>query len=130
MRPIYLFSTSSHSKAIHVNSLDITFLRANIAFNEYDYLLLTSKQAIHALAQYDKKSYIHKKALCISNATAQEYKNLGAKVLEIGEGYGDTLVKSIQKYPKKTRWLYLRAETIASNFATLARENGFNITEK
>lgn len=129
MRPIYLFSTSSHPDAISISSLEITFFKANIDFSNYDYLILTSKQAVNALKQYKQKSYINKEALCISNPTAKQFESLGGKVLDIGAGYGDTLQEKIQQYPKETRWLYLRAETIASDFVKKLQNDAYYIDE-
>ncbi len=129
LRPIYLFSISSHPQAIHIDPLSITFFKPDIDFSSCDYLILTSKQAVKALLQYPKEEYIDKKALCISKATAKAYEELGAEVLEIGQGYGDSLIDAIKKHPKSLRWLYLRAEVIASDFSTYLRQNGYNIEE-
>jgi len=127
--PIYLFSVSSHPEAIHINSLTVTFFKPKIDFTQTTYLILTSKQAVKALEQYDKEEFIKKKALCISKATAKAYKELGGEVLEVGKGYGDTLVDTIKSYPKESRWLYLRAEVVASNFVDLLQKDGYTITE-
>ena len=127
--PIYLFSVSSHPDAIHINSLSVSFFKPDIGFSDIDYLILTSKQAVKALEQYSKEQYIDKKALCISKATAAAYEDIGGEVLQIGKGYGDTLVDVIKSYPKETRWLYLRAETVASDFAKELRTQGYNIEE-
>ena len=129
MQAIYLFSTSSHPDAISISSLEITLLKPEINFSNYDYFIITSKQALHALAQYPIEEYKKTKALCISNATANACKELGLKVLETGAGYGDSLIENIQKYPKPTRWLYLRAETIASDFSTKLKDEGYDIDE-
>ena len=129
MRSIYLFSISSHKDAIHIDPLKITFFTPKINFLQVDYLILTSKQAVKALQNYPKESYINKKALCISKATAKAYKDIGGNVLAIGQGYGDTLIKQIQNYPESIEWLYLRAKTVASNFVTLLKEQGYNIDE-
>ena len=126
---IYLFSISSHPDAISVNSLDISFFEPCINFLNYDYLILTSKQAVKALKQYKKEEYIEKKALCISTQTAKSYEQLGGKVLELGSGYGDDMKSIIKKYPKEIKWLYLRAEAIASNFASELQEEKYNIEE-
>jgi len=129
MRPIYLFSISSHPDATSVNSLDITFFKPKIDFSQYDYLIITSKQASKALMQYDKEEYIHLSALCISQQSAKSYEALGGKILAIGEGYGDTLESKIHNYPKEKRWLYLRAKIIASDFVKKCQDDGFNIDE-
>jgi len=130
MKPIYLFSISSHPDAYHVNSLDITFFRPEIDFSKYDYLILTSKQASKALKQYDKKEYIKKPALCISQQSAKSFESLGGQVLAVGKGYGDTLIDKIKTYPKETKWLYLRAEVVASDFVLTCKDKGYVIDEK
>ncbi len=129
-KQIYLFSISSHPDAISVNSLDISFFKPFINFLNYDYLILTSKQAVKALKQYKKEEYIEKKALCISTQTAKSYEQLNGQVLELGSGYGDNLKDIIKKYPKEIKWLYLRAETIASSFASELQEEHYKIEER
>lgn len=129
-RPIYLFSLSSHPNALHVNSLAITLFQPDIDFSKYDYLIITSKQAVKALRQYNKSDYITKPALCISKQSAKSFEELGGSVLAVGRGYGENLAESIKRYPRDTKWLYLRAKVIASDFATLCREDGYNIDEK
>jgi len=129
-KPIYLFSISSHPNAISVNSLTITFLKPSIDFSKYDYLIITSKQASEALKQYEKQEYIDKKALCVSVASAASYESLGGTVLDIGGGYGDNLVDKIKSYPKDTKWLYLRAKVVASDFVEVCKTDGFNIDEE
>jgi len=124
---VYLFSTSSHPDAISINSLDITLLKPDIDFSEYDYFIITSKQVANALEQYDKK--ILKPALCISELTAMSYKNIGGEVLYTGTGYGDDLRTIIKTYPESTRWLYLRAKVVASEFVSICQEEGYNIDE-
>ncbi|MFK5938099.1 MAG: uroporphyrinogen-III synthase [Sulfurimonas sp.] len=128
-KPIYLFSISSHPDAKSVNSLSITFFKPHIDFSQYDYLIITSKQSSKALAQYKKEEYLDKKALCVSVASAKSYEDLGAVVLGTGAGYGDNLIDKIKTYPKNTKWLYLRAKTIASNFVKVCQDDGFNIDE-
>ena len=126
---IYLFSTSSHPDAIHINSLDIKLLHPKINFSQYDYFIITSKQAVNALAQYEQKEFLQTKALCISQQSAKSFQTLGGTVLEIGSGYGDTLTEIIEKYPKTTRWLYLRAKVVASNAVQTCQTHGYTIDE-
>ncbi len=126
-KPIYLFSTSPHPHAIHINSLEITFFKPSIDFLQYDYFIITSKQAVKALEQYEKTKY--KKAICISNQTAKRYEEIGGSLLEIGGGYGDSIKEVIKKYSKSTKWLYLRAEVVASHFVQESKKEGFKIDE-
>ncbi|WP_457745033.1 uroporphyrinogen-III synthase [Sulfurimonas sp.] len=128
-KPIYLFSISSHPNAVSVPSLTITFLKPQIDFSQYDYLIITSKQVSEALKEYETQLYIEKAALCVSDASAKSYENIGGAILDIGSGYGDNLADKIKKYPKSTRWLYLRAKVVASDFVTLCKEDGYLIDE-
>jgi len=127
---IYLFSISAHPEAHSINSLSVTFFKPEIDFSQYDYLIITSKQTSEALKQYEKDAYINKKALCVSKQSALSYQKLGGDVLDIGGGYGDNLLCKIQEFPKETRWLYLRAEVVASDFVSLCKKDGYNIDEK
>jgi uroporphyrinogen-III synthase len=128
-KQIYLFSISSHPSAISINSLDIKLLKPSIDFSKYDYLVITSKQASKALSKYDKKEYINKPALCVSTQSAKSYIELGGSVLDTGSGYGDNLVDKITSYSKDTKWLYLRAKVVASNFVEICRKDGYSIDE-
>jgi len=130
MRHIYLFSISSHPDAISVNSLDITLLKPQIDFSQYDYLIITSKQASKALQQYKKNDYLGKPSLCISKQSAKSFEELGGQVLSVGEGYGDSLAEKINSFPKEKRWLYLRAKVVASDFVLTCKEDGYMIDEK
>ncbi|MBT5933959.1 uroporphyrinogen-III synthase [Sulfurimonas sp.] len=129
-KQIYLFSTSFHPDVISVNSLDITLLKPSINFCDYDYLIITSKQAVRALQQYDTTTFIDKRALCISEVTAASFEEIDGTVLEVGSGYGDDLHKSVSQYPKKTKWLYLRAKKVASNFVETLTHEGYCIDEE
>jgi len=129
MKKIYLFSTSSHVDAISINSLDITFLKPKIDFSVYDYFIITSKQTSKALRQYDINSFKDIKALCVSQKTAEAFEKLGGDILEVGDGYGDKLTNRIKKYPKNTRWLYLRAKDVASSFVKELKKEKYHIDE-
>jgi len=122
---VYLFSTSSHPQAIHVNSLDIDFYKPDIDSSQYDYFIVTSKQVAKVLEFY-KVSNI-KPALCISKGTAAAYKKIGGEVVDVASGYGASIASELRRYPKKSRWLYLRAEEVASNFVDELVEDGYSI---
>lgn len=124
---IYLFSTSSHPKAVSVNSLDITLLKPDINFSKYDYFIITSKQTSESLKQYENLNL--KPSLCVSKQTALSYESIGGEILDIGLGYGDNLVEKIKNYPKKTKWLYLRAKEVASDFISPCIDDGYDIDE-
>ncbi len=115
LKTIYLFSATSHPDATHINSLDFNFLKPNIDFSNYDYLVLTSKKAVDALQSYDAKEYINIPALCISKFTKEYYEKFGGKILDVGGGIGSDLQQIIESYPQEKKWLYLRAKEIAGD---------------
>lgn len=129
-KKIYLFATSKNENTINIKSLEVRLLRPSIDFSNYDCLIVTSKQTVKALQQYDKKEFIKIPALCVSQKTAAAYENFGGKVLAVGDGYGDNLTKYIEKFPKEKKWLYLRAELIASDFVQKSINSGYLIDEE
>ncbi len=129
-RQIYLFATSKHPAAISAKSLKVRLLKPQIDFSKYDYLIITSKQTVKALEQYEREEFINIPALCVSAKTATSYENFGGKILEIGDGYGDNLVKNITPQSKDKTWLYLRAELIASDFVQRCKNDGYDIDEE
>ena len=128
-RPVYLFSISSHPDAVSVNSLSITFLQPHIDFSKYDAFIITSKQASKALGQYQTHLFQNIPALCVSKVSAKSYEEIGGRVLDVGEGYGDNLVQKIKNYPKNMRWLYLRARVVASDFVSVCKKEDYLIDE-
>lgn len=129
-KPIYLFSTSTNPHAKSINSLNIKFLKPSIDFSKYDYLIITSKQAVAALKQYNKSEYMHIPALCVSEKSAEAYEQIEGKVLACAKGYGKDLLKIIKKYSHAKRWLYLRAKVVASDFVFTCQNDGYNIDEE
>ena len=129
-KQIYLFATSKHPDAISSKSLQVRFLKPKIDFSKYDYLIITSKQTVKGLDKYNKKEFINIPALCVSPKTATAYENFGGNILDIGDGYGDNLVKNIFSFSKSTKWLYLRAEVIASDFVQKCQADGYKIDEE
>ena len=129
-KKIYLFATSEYENVLNIKSLEVNLLKPHIDFSKYDYLIITSKQTVKALKQYEKEDFINIPALCVSVKTANAYKEFGGKVLAIGDGYGDNLVKNIENFSKDTKWLYLRAKLIASNFVQKSKDKGYKIDEE
>ncbi|WP_415396710.1 uroporphyrinogen-III synthase [Sulfurimonas sp. CS5] len=129
-RQIYLFATSKHPDAISSKSLEVRFLKPQIDFTKYDYLIITSKQTVKALEQYEREEFINIPALCVSVKTSASYKSFGGKILDVGDGYGDNLVKNIKEKSKDKKWLYLRAEFIASDFVQRCQDDGYDIDEE
>jgi len=129
-KQIYLFATSQSPYAKNIKSLEVRFLKPTIDFSKYDHLIITSKQAVKGLQQYNKKDFIEIPALCVSVKTATAYEDYGGKILAVGDGHGNNLIKNIKEFAKDTKWLYLRAETIASDFVKIAQNSAYQIDEE
>lgn len=128
---IYLFSLSNvvNDDIIHINSLHVKPVKTEIDFNGYDYLIITSKQAVATLEELHP-TWKTKSVLAVFGATAKSVIDAGGNLLEIGSGYGDDLKDIICSYPKTIRWLYVRAKEVASGFVSKCVEDGFSIDEK
>jgi uroporphyrinogen-III synthase len=125
---IYLFSLSSYPDTIHIPSLDVEHRSPDIEFSKYDSFLITSKQAIKALENYE--NLLLAPAICVSTKTAEAYQKIGGEILAVGDGYGKSLIAKVQGYDKTRRWLYLRAQSVASDFVGVLQNQGYAIDEK
>ena len=118
---LYLFTSRCYKHKLLIYKLFKTI--------KYDYLIITSKQSCEALKQYAQKEYINIPALCVSTQSANSYEALGGKVLDVGSGYGDSLTSKIKEFEKDTKWLYLRAQEVASDFVDACKIDGYCIDE-
>ena len=125
---IYLFSLSSYPDTIHIPSLDVEHRSPDIEFCKYDSFIITSKQAIKALENYE--NLFLAPAICVSAKTAEAYEKIGGEILDVGDGYGKSLIAKVQEYDKSKRWLYLRAQSVASDFVGVLQNQGYAIDEK
>ncbi|MEA2110457.1 MAG: uroporphyrinogen-III synthase [Campylobacterota bacterium] len=125
-RNIYLFSKTENSEVNHVPVLLTEFLKPEINYDNYDAIVLTSKQAVIALENINHE-WIKLPVLTIANFTANQAREAGATVLEHGTGYGDSLAEIIiNGYPDK-RWLYPRPVVVASDFAQKVQGAGVSM---
>ncbi len=125
--PLYLFSLTPHSGAIHVPVLSVAYLNPDIDFSLYDGLIVTSKKAVDALERIG--GWQELPVLCVAEQTAQKVREAGGRVLESGSGYGDDLEAIVAERYAQMRWLYARPEKVASGFAERLRERGITVGE-
>ncbi len=121
--PIYLFSKTSHPDVIHVPVLNTLFLQPAINFDDYDAIVLTSKQAVTALEKISPK-WREIPALSIASKTEEMVRSAGGRLLDRGNGYGDSLDDIIVRKYSSLRWLYPRPKVVASNFKERVKERG------
>lgn len=131
MRPIYLVSKTSHHETagvIHIPILSIHFLTPLINFDDYDGIIVTSKQGALALSHYSPDwERLH--VICVGDLTAQAMRELGAKHVETANGYGEGLLDVLTRQKDRQKWLYCRPKMIASSWPSRAREAGIIIDE-
>lgn len=127
MRPIYLISKTPYDGVIHIPVLSTRFLHPSIDFSAYEGVVITSKQAVLALQHYvfDWKKI---KWIAVSEATAQSAYEAGAEIIEIAEGYGESIPDVLNR-KKRGKWLYARPETVASEWVDSVRKAGIEIDE-
>jgi uroporphyrinogen-III synthase len=115
LKNIFLFSKTSHPDVTHIPILNTNFLQPEIDFENYDAIVLTSKQAVTALENISPK-WKSIPALSIASKTEEMVKSAGGTLLDRGNGYGDTLDDIIATKYARLRWLYPRPKVVASNF--------------
>ncbi len=123
MNNIYLFSKTSHPDVTHIPVLNTLFLQPAINFDDYDAIVLTSKQAVTALDKISSK-WKSVPALSIASKTEEMVREAGGTLLDRGNGYGDSLDDIIVKKYADKRWLYPRPRIVASNFKDRVKERG------
>lgn len=111
---------------IHIPVLSIVFLTPDIDFDLYEGIIVTSKQAAVAL-QFYTPHWDKLKVICVGESTASAMKELGARHVDIADGYGVSILEVLSLH--EGRWLYLRPQIIASSWPDRARELGMEIDE-
>ena len=125
---IYLFSKTSHPDVTHIPILNTNFLQPDIDFENYDAIVLTSKQAVTALDNISPK-WKSIPALSIASKTEEMVKSAGGTLLDRGNGYGDTLDDIIATKYATLRWLYPRPKVVASNFKDRVKARGITMDD-
>lgn len=128
MRPVYLVSKTPYEGVIHLPVLTIRFLHPKIDFTRYDGLIFTSKQGIEALSDYPD-TWKTLECVCVSDPTARYAKAKGAVRVHPAQGYGSDIPEVLKRFDPAFRWLYLRPESVASEWAETARSQGHAIDE-
>lgn len=125
---IFLFSKTTHSDVIHIPILSTLYLQPTVNFDDYDAIVLTSKQAVTALEKISAK-WKKIPALSIASKTEEMVRDAGGTLLERGNGYGDSLDDIIVKKYADKRWLYPRPKVVASNFKERVIEAGVDMDD-
>ena len=127
-RPLYLLSKTPFAGVKHIPVIAIEFLHVSLDLQQYDALVITSKQALEALEKYNP-TWKNIPIIAISKPSADKAKAMGAKLLYIGDGYGKDLYKIIQSDFSNLKLCYARAEIIVTDFASTLRDEGVSIDD-
>lgn len=125
---IYLFSKTAHPDVVHVPILTTTFFQPDINFDDYDAIVLTSKQAVTALEKISPR-WRSLPALSVASKTEAMVKAAGGILLERGDGYGDSLDAVIVERYAALRWLYPRPKVVASDFKERVKAEGVRLDD-
>ncbi len=125
---IFLFSKTSHPDVTHIPVLATHFFQPKIDFRQYDAIVLTSKQAVTALEKISS-DWKAVPALSVASKTAEMVEKAGGKLLETGDGYGDSLADIIMNNYASYRWLYPRPAVVASDFKERVKRAGVRMDD-
>jgi uroporphyrinogen-III synthase len=122
---ICLFSKTSYPDVNHIPILVPTYFQPVIDFSSYDYIIATSKEVFIALDKIgDWKSL---PVLAISESTAAFAKKKGAKILDIADGYGKSIVSIVNEKYKGLKALHPHAKVIAFDLHESLSADGISV---
>lgn len=129
-RTLYLLNDAYQEEGvISLPLLKTEFLSPSLSFDQINALLFTSKNGVIAL---DKLSSEWKKlpSFCIGDTTAKKVKSLGGEVAFISQkSYSHDLAEKILSHQYPYRFLFSRAEVIASSIGEKIRDAKIFIDE-
>lgn len=101
-----------------------------INFDDFDFIVFTSKNAIKAIDSFDN-SWKNTPALVIAPNTAKVVKKHGGKVEFVGtKSYGDEFAIEILDIVKDKKVLFLRAAKVMSKLYDILKKHDIDIIEK
>ncbi len=95
----------------HIPILQVTYLQPSINLFAYDYIIVTSKEVFAALDKIGE--WRHLPVLAISDSTAAAANEHGAKLLDIAEGYGSSIISLVKEKYSKLKALHPHAKVLA-----------------
>ena len=128
---VYILSHSPVQGARRLPVITQTFFHKPIDFSLYDYLILTSKNAVLA-AERISKAWREVPAIVIGRATAKRVEELGGSVAYVAsQFYGERLAQELEEsFDPKRRYLFLRPKVVSTDIASLLKKSGFVIDEE
>ncbi len=122
---IFLFSKTSYPDINHIPILHIEYLQPAIDFSSYDYIIATSKEVFHALDKIGEWRELP--VLAISESTESAARKAGAKILDVSDGYGESIIALVKEKYAGLNALYPHAEVIAFDIECYLHESGIEL---
>lgn len=120
---IYILSDKKVKWAKNLPVFEIQPIQQDIDLSNYDALIFTSKNAIHALDSMDK-TWKKKPAYVIAPETAKIVKHLGGNLKFVGkEKHGDQFALEIVNKFKHQKVLYIIAAKVVSDIVNILNTN-------
>lgn len=127
---IYLLNETKFEGVENLILNEVKFFDFNVNLEDFDALILTSKNAVKALEKAKIKLDFDLKIYGVGEKTAKKAQQLGFKHIKIpSKAYGKTLFEEFKEELKGQRCLYLRAKNIASNLNEDLRDNAVDLKE-
>lgn len=128
---IYLVSHTKFSddNVKHLQVCDIKFKKFNINLNDFDSLVITSKNSIKAL-KYNDIKFFDLEIFSIGDGSTKEALEFGfSKIYTAKNSYGDEFAHEISPFLKNKKVLFLRAKDVVSNVSGILRQGCVNLKE-
>jgi len=127
---IYLLNNQKYDGIKNLPVFTINYLPSEINFDEYDYIIFTSKNAIKAIDSFSD-TWQTTPSLTIAPNTAKTVKSYGGTVEFVGTcSYGDEFAMEILDIVASKRVLFLRAKKVVSSLYDILKKQGIEIIEK
>lgn len=120
---IFILNDEKVDFAKNIPLFKIKYIKKEIDFSAYDYLIFTSKNAVKAINQNNKK-WKNIPSLAISQQTAKTIKDLNGNLDFVGcASHGDEFAKEIINKLKNKKVLYIRGNKCVSNLVNILKDN-------
>lgn len=128
---IYLLNHTPFEGVKNIILNEFVFYDFNVNLDEFDALIITSKNALNALKRSKNPLNLDLQIYAVGKNSAEEALNLGFKKVKFPKKpYADELLKEFKEELKERKCLYLRAKKIASTLDKDLLDLGVNLTQK
>ncbi len=124
--PIYLFSKTGYPDVNHIPILVPAYIQVPIDFSSFDYIIATSKEVLIALDKIGDWTSLP--VLAISESTADFARTKGARILDVADGYGQSIASIVAQKYADLKALYPHAKVMAFDLDEKLSKQNISIT--